>query len=337
MKQKIYLLLTIILLVCNSSWGQTSRWNYHRLLDYGTSLQPAINSFCSNSGITPTKITVNLWDLQLLKNKFYKGNIGFGERYYYVDYSTNGHFDSDENIKTYNFERPIDNICSETTPKYHKVILVGKTKVEADRNICSGNTAENISWKLNIKLKNPLQKNKVYLMNFGRGLYYYKIEISANFKGDSDYDISDNFIGSPYEIFCDNDNDGIENSYDNCPNEKGPRSNNGCPEPDSDGDGIIDKDDQCPYQFGLAGTLGCPDSDSDGVPDIHDICPHDFFNDCLNIPLPINIKVKDIYGRIKINKTIHSSEQEKIILNKLPSGLYFIENSKGERRKVFKK
>lgn len=70
-------------------------------------------------------------------------------------------------------------------------------------------------------------------------------------------------------IVPDADGDGVENTKDACPNEKG--TVNGCP--DSDGDGVADKDDKCPD---ARGTLnGCPDSDGDGIADKDDACPNE--------------------------------------------------------------
>lgn len=69
----------------------------------------------------------------------------------------------------------------------------------------------------------------------------------------------------------DSDGDGIPDALDECPNEPGPRTTNGCP--DRDGDGVPDKDDRCPDQPGPAATQGCPDTDGDGFPDHLDECP----------------------------------------------------------------
>jgi TolB protein len=83
----------------------------------------------------------------------------------------------------------------------------------------------------------------------------------------------------------DSDNDGVPDEDDQCPEEAGPASNEGCPEEapgvtDSDNDGVPDEDDQCPEEAGPASNDGCPeealvgaDSDDDGVPDEQDICP----------------------------------------------------------------
>ena len=71
----------------------------------------------------------------------------------------------------------------------------------------------------------------------------------------------------------DSDNDGIEDSIDNCPNIYGSISGGGCP--DSDGDGIIDSKDRCPSNSGSEKFSGCPDSDSDGIPDYNDDCSYE--------------------------------------------------------------
>ncbi len=73
----------------------------------------------------------------------------------------------------------------------------------------------------------------------------------------------------------DRDGDGIPDSKDECPTEKGPVDNLGCPDKDADGDGVVDRLDKCPQQAGPAANSGCPDTDSDGdgVVDWLDKCP----------------------------------------------------------------
>ena len=72
----------------------------------------------------------------------------------------------------------------------------------------------------------------------------------------------------------DTDGDGIIDAADECPDQKGPMSNKGCPS-DVDGDGIIDEKDACPGQKGLMSNNGCPsDVDGDGVMDDIDTCPN---------------------------------------------------------------
>ena len=68
----------------------------------------------------------------------------------------------------------------------------------------------------------------------------------------------------------DSDGDGIRDSMDKCPNNRGVISGFGCP--DKDKDGIIDSKDSCPQAPGSERFSGCPDSDEDGVPDYIDNC-----------------------------------------------------------------
>lgn len=78
----------------------------------------------------------------------------------------------------------------------------------------------------------------------------------------------------------DDDNDGIPNKVDGCPDQPedkdGIEDGDGCPderEPDRDGDGVPDKLDACPDTVGLQEFDGCPDKDGDQVPDNVDKCP----------------------------------------------------------------
>lgn len=77
-------------------------------------------------------------------------------------------------------------------------------------------------------------------------------------------------IAPPAITILDTDEDGIVDSLDLCPNEKGLLQ--GCP--DKDNDLIADKDDQCPDAPGLARYKGCPvpDTDNDGFNDEADSC-----------------------------------------------------------------
>lgn len=75
----------------------------------------------------------------------------------------------------------------------------------------------------------------------------------------------------------DNDNDGIPNRKDDCPDTSGPIENSGCPWPDADGDEVFDKDDSCPEEAGPVENSGCPwpDTDGDSVLDKDDSCPEE--------------------------------------------------------------
>ncbi len=80
---------------------------------------------------------------------------------------------------------------------------------------------------------------------------------------------------------ADTDDDGIVNSKDACPTEAedpdGYQDDDGCPEQethkDTDNDGVFDKEDECPKVAGPKALRGCPDKDSDGIPDHQDACP----------------------------------------------------------------
>ena len=79
----------------------------------------------------------------------------------------------------------------------------------------------------------------------------------------------------------DTDGDGIMDDVDKCPNEPGPKENDGCPDKDTDGDGIVDRLDKCPNEpedkDSFEDQDGCPDldNDKDGVPDKDDKCPNE--------------------------------------------------------------
>ena len=73
----------------------------------------------------------------------------------------------------------------------------------------------------------------------------------------------------------DTDKDGVDEDSDKCPNVPGTKKYNGCPIPDTDTDGINDEADKCPTISGLTRYNGCPipDTDKDGVNDEADKCP----------------------------------------------------------------
>jgi outer membrane protein OmpA-like peptidoglycan-associated protein len=74
----------------------------------------------------------------------------------------------------------------------------------------------------------------------------------------------------------DNDEDGIPNKKDRCPQQPGTALAFGCP--DTDGDGIPDFEDDCPLLPGSIARRGCPearDTDGDGIIDEKDKCPNE--------------------------------------------------------------
>ena len=76
-------------------------------------------------------------------------------------------------------------------------------------------------------------------------------------------------------VQADQDDDGVSNEIDDCPERSGLLKYKGCPVPDEDGDGINDENDQCPNAEGAVKYRGCPvpDTDKDGIPDDQDKCP----------------------------------------------------------------
>ena len=103
------------------------------------------------------------------------------------------------------------------------------------------------------------------------------------------------FCGSIIDPMLDDDGDGIINSKDSCPQEKGSIERNGCP-PCSDGDkdGICDTVDKCPNVRGVKACDGCVcpphidnDYDNDGIPNAEDACDRNFgFRRYKGCPIP---------------------------------------------------
>lgn len=104
------------------------------------------------------------------------------------------------------------------------------------------------------------------------GLY-----VETNFKsafGDQGISHFNHSIGFSYGLgILDRDGDGTPDSEDECIDEPGIASLNGCP--DRDGDGIKDSEDQCPDTPGIKEFMDCPDTDMDGIQDKEDDCPEE--------------------------------------------------------------
>ena len=88
----------------------------------------------------------------------------------------------------------------------------------------------------------------------------------------ADRDPDLDFKGCP-----DQDNDGIPDEFDACPDQAGGTCYSGCPntkgvEYDTDRDGVPDCADRCPNAYNVNTTDGCPDLDMDGTPDSRDYC-----------------------------------------------------------------
>ena len=103
--------------------------------------------------------------------------------------------------------------------------------------------------------------------------------------------------------FPDSDNDGIADNEDECPTVAGQLKYKGCPAGDRDGDKINDDDDKCPDQPGVARYEGCPvgDRDNDGVNDDDDKCL-DIAGDAKNAGCPEPIKSKTVPAKSAVKK-----------------------------------
>ena len=131
-----------------------------------------------------------------------------------------------------------------------------------------------------------------FSLNFGPGAnFWISDEFGVNLNGTSKWLLNhdDKQYGTNHFQYSaslmyrfinkDDDNDGVKNSVDDCPNVFGVAANNGCPEEsnDRDGDGVINALDKCPDEYAV--NNGCPqaeaeaDTDGDGVFDLVDNCP----------------------------------------------------------------
>ena len=131
----------------------------------------------------------------------------------------------------------------------------------------------------------------------------------------------------------DSDNDGVQDSIDACPESPGLAELNGCP--DRDGDGVEDRQDNCPDTKGLQSLMGCPDSDADGIRDSEDACPEVYgleaFDGC---PDSDNDGVEDaedecpeVVGSITNNGCPEVDESVIEELNEIGQTIYFQTNS----------
>lgn len=77
-----------------------------------------------------------------------------------------------------------------------------------------------------------------------------------------------------YEGCPDTDKDGLPDYEDRCPQDRGPRVNNGCPYGDRDSDGVADNLDLCPDVFGVAHNRGCPEE----KPEVQEVLKKAFDN-----------------------------------------------------------
>lgn len=75
-----------------------------------------------------------------------------------------------------------------------------------------------------------------------------------------------------FEGCPDTDKDSVPDNKDSCRLDSGTVANKGCPMTDKDLDSVFDALDSCPDIKGLKWLNGCPDMDNDSVPDYQDSC-----------------------------------------------------------------
>lgn len=189
------IILLVLLNFSFSVWSQTSSYRYHELEDLGIYIENAISIHCAQTYAPYRILEVNFRQNYTLEvGKIYKADLGlsygnFGTRYYRVKYAAGYGVDRGDEVDTpVNFGNPID-VCNALSWKYIRPILLGSTLQEAKDNYCSGQTANTVREKVNIKIDIPLTIGNVYLMDFGLGSNYYIIDGSNVEKGDSDYDL----------------------------------------------------------------------------------------------------------------------------------------------------
>ena len=166
----------------------------------------------------------------------------------------------------------------------------GQADVDRDRKITLREIDNYISKQVPLLVRKEMRKTQEPRMvrcDLDLDLPIFVLGVTDDQDGDGISDMDDDCPeeygpkendGCPMEV--DSDADGIADVDDDCPEEYGPKENNGCPiEVDSDADGIADVDDDCPEEYGPKENNGCPievDSDADGIADVDDDCPEEY-------------------------------------------------------------
>ncbi len=194
-------------------------------------------SFSSSQLTGRSYVNINLIN-QLTPNKFYYLNFGQGYNYYYLTHSSN----NEHNDEDYTLILTTNDIEQITCPSYKSHTFYSHTYNDGKitQQLALDNCNQSFSssqltgrFYVNINLGNPLTPNKFYYLNFGQGSnYYYLTHSSNNTHNDEDYSLSTS--NGIVNVVCpinsnDNDEDGILNINDECPNLFGNISNFGCP------------------------------------------------------------------------------------------------------------
>ena len=220
----------------------------------GMNLSDAESSWCSgnvsNSGVLGRFNVLSSSENPLTLNKLYKRNEDGEIRYYYiVKKNANAYSDRDSFLSSsFTMLNPLCETGYETR-------YLGTNESNAKSIVCSGNASSSGSLsRFNVLSSvggSPLETGKLYKRNEdGVIAYHYIVRKNTTTYSDRDSFFVSNF--TKLVPFCDNDNDGVENSVDNCVNSSNPN------QADSDSDGIGNVCDSCPNQAGPASNNGCP-------------------------------------------------------------------------------
>ena len=222
-------IFTLFFIMFFSIYTYSQDLKYHKLLDLGSDLENATHYYCTGSDLGTLRTNLN--GVKLEVGKVYLADLGYGLTYYKVILAWDDNNDSGDEVFSPGTITQVNLSCSSLSWKYHKLIRLGSI-TSAKSKICSGNIT-GLQFKVNIYIEEPLIKNKVYRLDIGDGVVqYYYVDLRSYTKGDPDYEVfSSSFNNSPISISCDTDGDGVPDSQDNCPNQAGPSSNNGCPLP----------------------------------------------------------------------------------------------------------
>lgn len=244
MKKHIYLSLFFLSLsfVVNAQLLKSHTFYSHTYSNGKITQQFALdncNQTFSSSQLTGRSyVNINLVN-PLTPNKFYYLNFGQGYNYYYLTHSSNNQHNDEDYTLIISASNDIEQI---TCPSYKSHTFYshtysnGKITQQYALDNCNqtfSSTQLTGRSYVNIYLSNPLTPNKFYYLNFGQGYnYYYLTHSSNNTHNDEDYSLST--PNGILNVVCpitstDNDEDGILNADDSCPNVFGNISNFGCP------------------------------------------------------------------------------------------------------------
>lgn len=203
-----------------------------------------------------------------------------------------------------------------------------------------------------------LQVSTSYRLSTGADAWHNGIGIQFNFDTKEKTEISDNGLSQSTEKYTydlskldynfyasvlddhhfstmetlDDDNDGVPNASDLCPDVFGDENAQGCPIADTDNDGLADHEDRCPTKPGMLEFAGCPDTDNDRIPDIHDLCPNEFgVRNCKGCPDADGDNIPDKIDKCPTEKGRGDNEgcpmmEGEIALKGILESIYFEEN-----------